>query len=65
MGKGVLKSVQAVNTMVAPKLVGMDPCEQVNFRATYSSFPHGHHVGRLAVRKSRQAVSLPSPCLRK
>ena len=28
MGKGVLKSVQAVNTLVGPKLVGMDPCNQ-------------------------------------
>jgi|EP00670_Eutreptiella_braarudii_P006105 enolase len=29
MGKGVLKSVEAVNTLVAPKLVGMDPAEQL------------------------------------
>jgi enolase len=28
MGKGVLKSVQAVNTLVAPKLIGLDPCAQ-------------------------------------
>lgn len=28
MGKGVLKSVEAVNTLIAPKLIGMDPCEQ-------------------------------------
>lgn len=29
LGKGVLKSVEAVNTIVAPKLVGLDPTEQL------------------------------------
>ena len=30
MGKGVLKSVAAVNDLVGPKIVGMDPCCQVS-----------------------------------
>lgn len=29
LGKGVLKSVNAVNTLVAPKLIGLDPANQV------------------------------------
>ena len=29
MGKGVLKAVANVNDVIAPKIIGMDPCAQL------------------------------------
>jgi enolase len=34
MGKGVTKAVANVNTIIAPKIVGMDPCDQVGIDRT-------------------------------
>jgi len=48
LGKGVLKSVHAVNTVLAPKLVGLDPADQLkidNLMIELDGTPNKANVG--------------------
>ena len=58
MGKGVLKSVAAVNDLVGPKIVGMDPCCQVSHARWWVSSAQRSNVLSLVVFCSRMFLSV-------